>query len=64
MDVDIPDEDIKGVDLGVVVGAGVTFGRFTIDGRYTTGLSNLNSDDSDSTTVKNRAFAVLAGVRF
>jgi hypothetical protein len=64
VDVDIPDEDIEKVDLGVVVGAGVTFGRLSIDGRYTIGLSNLNGAASDPTKVKNRALAVLAGVRF
>ncbi len=64
VDVDIPDEDINGVDLGVVVGAGVAFGPFTVDGRYTFGLSNVNADESDSTKVRNRAFAVLAGIRF
>ena len=64
VDVDIPDEDISRVDLGAVIGAGVAFGRFTIDGRYTVGLSNVNSDDNDSTKVRNRALAVLAGIRF
>jgi len=64
VDVDIPDEDINGVDLGAVVGAGVTFGPFTVDGRYTVGLSNVNASESDSTKVRNRAFAVLAGIRF
>lgn len=64
VDVDIPDEDIARVDLGVVVGAGVAFGRFTIDGRYTVGLSDINGDTSDPTKVTNRSLAVLAGVRF
>jgi hypothetical protein len=43
VDVDIPDEDIGRVDLG---------------------LRNINTDASDSTRVTNRAFAVLAGIRF
>ena len=64
VDVDIPDEDINGIDLGVVVGAGVAFGPFTVDGRYTVGLSNINAAESDSTKVRNRALAVLAGIRF
>ncbi len=62
--VDIPDEDIKSVDLGVAVGAGVAFGRLTIDGRYTIGLSNISTDESDSANVRNRSLAVLAGIRF
>ena len=64
VDVDIPDEAINKVDLGVIVGAGATFGRVSIEGRYTVGLTNINSDTSDSTKVKNRALAVLAGFRF
>jgi outer membrane protein with beta-barrel domain len=64
VDVDIPDEDIESVDLGVVVGAGVTVGHFLIEGRYTVGLSNINGDTSDPTKVKNRSLAILAGVRF
>ena len=64
VDVDIPDEDISRVDLGAVIGAGVAFGRFTVDGRYTIGQTNLNSRDDDSANVTNRALAVLAGIRF
>ena len=64
VDVDIPDEDISRVDLGAVIGAGVAFGRFTVDGRYTIGQTNLNSNDDDPAKVKNRALAVLAGFRF
>ncbi len=62
--VDIPDEEIETVDLGVAVGAGVAFGRLTIDGRYTMGFSNIGTDKSDQTKVRNRSLAVLAGIRF
>jgi hypothetical protein len=61
---DIPDEDIESVDVGVVVGAGVTFGHVLVEGRYTVGLSNINGDTSDPTKVRNRSLAILAGVRF
>ncbi len=54
VDVDIPDEDISRVDLGAVIGAGVAFGRFTVDGRYTIGQTNLNSNDNDPANVTNR----------
>ena len=64
VNVDIPDEDIESVDVGVVVGAGANVGHVLIEGRYTVGLSNLNGDRSDSTKVKNRSLAILAGVRF
>jgi hypothetical protein len=64
VDVDIPDDVIEKVDLGVVVGAGVTFGRLSIEGRYTIGLANVNGDTSDATEVKNRSLGILAGFRF
>lgn len=64
VDVDIPDDSIEKIDLGVVVGAGATFSRFSLEGRYTIGLSNINAETDDSTKVKNRTVAILAGVRF
>ena len=51
-------------DLGLVAGAGLEFGRFVIDGRYTWGLSNINKDESEDVKIKNRVFAVMAGIRF
>jgi Outer membrane protein beta-barrel domain len=64
VDVDIPDEEIDKVDLGVIVGAGAAFGRLSIEGRYTIGLKNINNDANDPTKVRNRSLAILAGVRF
>ena len=58
------DDDVKRFDLGLVLGAGVEVGRFVIDGRYTWGLLNINNVESDDVTIKNRAFAVMAGFRF
>jgi hypothetical protein len=48
----------------VVAGAGVNFGRFTLDGRYTWGLTNLNSLRDDEMKIRNRVFSIMAGVRF
>ena len=62
-DEDIAD-DVKGFDFGVVAGAGVNFGRFTLDGRYTWGLNNLNSLEDDEFKLRNRVFSSMAGVRF
>lgn len=62
-DEDIAD-DVKGFDFGVVAGAGVNFGRFTLDGRYTWGLNNLNSLEDDVMKLRNRVFSIMAGVRF
>ena len=44
-------------------GAGVNFGRFTVDGRYTFGLSNINKETEEG-KAKNRTLAFLAGYRF
>lgn len=54
------DDQIKGNDLGWVFGAGIESGRFTADARYTLGLSNIAEFGGD---VKNRAFAVMVGVK-
>ena len=58
------DEDIESVEFGIVAGGGVDFGKWSIDGRYSLGLSNLNKDDEDPVKLKSRAFSILAGVRF
>jgi hypothetical protein len=58
------DDDVERFDLGLVAGAGLEFGRFVIDGRYTWGLSNINKDEADDVKIKNRVFAVMAGIRF
>ena len=60
---DISDE-VKDVDFGVVFGAGWEAGRLTIDGRYTWGLSRLNTDDNLEEKTTHRVIAVMAGVRF
>ena len=55
-DVDIPDECDREASIWAwSAGAGVTFGRFSVEGRYTVGLSNINGDPSDPTKVKNRS---------
>jgi hypothetical protein len=58
------DEDIEDVDFGVVAGGGIDFGKWSIDGRYTFGFSNLNGDDTDDVKIKSRAISILAGIRF
>jgi Outer membrane protein beta-barrel domain len=58
-------EDVERLDLGLVAGAGVEIGRFVIDVRHTWGLSNINKNPSeDDTTIKNRVFAAMVGLRF
>ena len=62
-DGDISDQ-VERFELALVVGGGVEFGRILIDGRYSWGLSNLNKDDQDEMKIRNRVFAVMAGIRF
>ncbi len=59
-----PDENIKGTttspDVSLVVGAGVRFGKYGIEGRYDGGLRNLNKDTDASTfKIKTRTATVL-----
>jgi hypothetical protein len=58
------DDDVKSFDLGLVLGAGVEFGRLVIDGRYSWGLTDINNDDSEDVKVKTRTFSIMAGFRF
>ena len=58
------DEDVKGFDFGIVIGAGVEFGKFVIDGRYTHGLTDLNDSDDEIVEIKSRVFSIMAGFRF
>jgi len=58
------DDIVKDTDFGVVFGAGMDFGKWSVDGRYTLGLANINGDDDDETKIRTRAISVLAGIRF
>ena len=57
------DEEIESFEFGVVAGGGVDFGKWSIDGRYSLGLSNLNKEEDD-VKLKSRSFSILAGIRF
>ena len=60
---DISDQ-IETLDFGVAVGAMYEKGRYTIDGRYTFGLSNINTELGNPGKVHNRVITGLVGVRF
>ena len=55
---------MEGFEFGLVFGAGVEFGKFIIDGRYSHGFTNLNKDESEQLEVKTRVFSIMAGFRF
>ncbi len=62
IDVDVSDE-VESTDFGIAAGAMYERGRWTLDGRYTFGLSKVNADPAEP-TIKSRMFSILAGVRF
>lgn len=55
-------EDIKGVDFGLVFGAGVDFGKITADVRYNLGLSTI-ADEGDA-KIKNSVISLMLGYSF
>jgi hypothetical protein len=58
------EDEVKGFDFGLVIGAGVEFGRFVIDGRYTHGFTDLNDVEDEIVETRNRVFSLMAGFRF
>ncbi len=60
---DISDE-VERLDIGLAAGAGLEFRRFVIDGRYTHGLSDIDSDTTDAVKISTRVFSLTAGIRF
>lgn len=56
--------EIERLDVGVTAGAGLQFGALVIDGRFTYGLSDIDSDKTDAVKVTNRVFSLSAGLRF
>ena len=62
---DDEEQELKGADIGLAFGGGVSFDMWVIDLRYTHGLTNINDDvDADDLPVKNRAFTISVGWRF
>jgi hypothetical protein len=57
-------EDIKSVDVGWVLGAGLDRDAFVVELRYTWGLADVTRDgDAPPDTVRNRSFAIVLGLR-
>jgi hypothetical protein len=58
------DDEISGLDAGLVGGLGLELGRAQIEARYTHGLRHINTDDNgDEDRIKNRVFSVTVGFR-
>ena len=63
--VDDVSSGINRFEVALIAGAGVNVGRYAvIDARYSWGLSDINHGPDPTVVVRNRAFTVLAGVRF
>ncbi len=56
-------DQLERYDVGLLVGAGFDVGHLVVEGRYTTGLRNLDKS-LGSGSIKNRTITLLAGVRF
>jgi hypothetical protein len=59
---DCPDDTFKSTDFSLVFGAGLEFGRFSLQGRYDMGLGSVA--DSDGADVKNSGFLFTLGYGF
>lgn len=56
---------VERFELGMIAGGGLDAGRhLVIDARYFWGLTDVNRDVSDGNHLRNRAFTILAGLRF
>lgn len=56
-------EDIKGADFGLIFGAGVEFGKITVDARYNLGLTTID-DSEEEADVKNSVISIMVGYSF
>jgi hypothetical protein len=62
-EIDVADT-VRRNDVGVVGAIGLRFGVFVVDGRYTHGVLDIDSDTDDEVRVKNRAITISAGISF
>lgn len=53
-------DDIKSTDFGLVLGAGASFGKISVDARYNMGLTNIYDLDGDP-EAKNSVISLLFG---
>jgi Outer membrane protein beta-barrel domain len=57
--------EVERFEVGFAGGAGADIGRrFVIDGRYSRGLTSLDTDTTDGVQIRNRGLSIMAGVRF
>lgn len=56
------DDEVKGTDFGVVVGAGADITKFNVGLRYSAGLTDIA--ENDAFDGKNGVFSIVAGINF
>lgn len=56
-------EDVAALDLGLVIGAGVTIDKISVDARYQLGLTTTDSSEAEA-DIKNSVIQVLVGYSF
>ncbi len=54
-------EELKDTDFGLIMGAGIDFGKLTVDLRYNLGLTKIPEEDDD---VKNKVISLMIGYSF
>jgi len=55
-------DDVEKREVAVVAGLGLQVGKFLVEGRWTEGLMNISRDPEEG--LRNRSFAIMAGIRF
>jgi hypothetical protein len=56
-------EDVKSMEFGLILGAGMGIGPVVFDFRYNIGLSSID-DSADEFDIKNRIISINAGYKF
>jgi hypothetical protein len=67
-DEEFQDDDLedafKDVDFGIVIGAGFSWNRTFLEGRYNIGLTNINDENGADEKNRNQVISALVGMRF
>ena len=58
------DDDMKPLDIGVNFGVGVNIKGFLISAQYGLGLTNLSTEDTGDTEIKNQVIGISVGYLF
>lgn len=56
--------NIKSTDFSLMFGGGLRFGQIAVTARYDLGLTNIDGNSTDESTLKNHALLILLGYHF